>query len=462
MNLKPVFFSLIFLYLLNTSSQAGDIQQNMASFFEKMGGIAHTTAGSAHQDQTAGHYTGGSLYARNTVHNTQLATILTPGYRAGCGGIDLHFGALSYLSGEQLTQALRAIGSSMASYGLLLAIETMSPQVKNIMTELNDLAQKINMSNINSCKMAATTLGAILPRSDAANHHLCTMIGNDKTYGGFSDYAAANQGCGSQGKRNEVLQGGANHPKFAKMLGSEFNLAWKAIQENAFLNQDRELAEFFMSLSGTILSHQKDDGFEISSKASLVDRNSLLTTLLYGGSTTIYSCDGDTTKCLKLKQETLTIAADKSLVSLTRKVLIGIQNKIYEDTPLDKQEIAFLDSTKLPFYKILNVSTAYRREAAPVMVSEYAELAAVDVLFHYLEEIITVIEESVAHIKSAQVDDTQIGRFEEGLRQAKLRVYQKRMAGMQEMDKILSMIRKTEMVEKVITGQMGVIAAEGI
>ena len=439
------------------------IQADMLKFFQSFGGVANTTGGSAYQDQTAGHYTGGSLYARNTVHNTQLATMQVPGYRAGCGGIDMHFGALSYISSEQLVKVMRSIGSSMASYGLMLAIETMSPQVKNIITELNDLAQKVNMANINSCKVAATALGAILPQSDAANHHMCTMIGSDKAYGGFSDYAAANQGCGAEGKRQNTLNKGRDLPQFAKMLGTEFNLAWKAIQENEFLRQDQQLAEFFMSLSGTIVSLPKDDGYEIISKPSLVNRNSLLTTLLQGGETTLYRCDDDDKdKCLKLKEKSFKITPDKALINLMKNMLITIQNKIYNDEALAPSEIAFLNSTKLPFYKIINVATAYRRDESPLMAQDYAEIAAVDVLFHYLEEIITIIEESVAHIRSAQVDETQIKRFTAGLREARKLVHQRRMGGIKELEQVLALIRKTELLEKTLSAGLGTIAAEGL
>ena len=462
--------AILIVFCLNVSTavygskpgqEKNGIQADMAKFFQSFGAVANTTAGSAYQDQTAGHYTGGSLYARNTVHNTQLATIQVPGYRAGCGGIDMHFGALSYISSEQLVKVMRSIGSSMASYGLMLAIETMSPQVKNIITELNDLAQKVNMANINSCKVAATALGAMLPQSDAANHHLCTMIGSDKEYGGFSDYAAANQGCGAEGKRQSTLDKGRGLPQFAKMLGTEFNLAWKAIQENEFLRQDQHLAEFFMSLSGTILSLAKDDGYQIISKPSLVNRNSLLTTLLHGGTTTLYRCT-DQDKCLKLEEKPFTIAPGDALITLVGHVLTTIQSKVYNDEALTTQEIAFLNSTKLPFYKIINVATAYRRDKSPIAVKDYADIAAADILFYYLEEIITVIEESMAHIRSAQVDETQIKRFSEGLRQARKQVQQNRMVGMKQMEQVLSLIRKTELLEKTISAGLGTIATEGL
>lgn len=455
------FFFLIFMMTISASAH---MQQDMAAFFHKLGASTNESREGSFKDQSAGYYSGGSLFARNKVHNSELAHVQLPGYKAGCGGIDMHLGAFSYISSEKLVQIMRSIGSSVASYGLMLALETMSPQVKNIVSELNDLAQKINMANINSCKVAATALGSVLPQSDAASHHLCNMIGTDGAYGGFSDYAAANQGCGAGGRRSEVLKSGKGLPHFAGMLGSEFNLAWKALMENSFLNQDKKLAEFFMTLSGTLVSREIGDGFQISSKPSLAHNDSLLTALLYGGRAIVYACSGDKrdSECLEVKSETVVIAPQDSLVAKARYMLISIQNKIFEDQALSEQEKGFLESTKLPFYKMLNVITAYRRGEAPLEISDYAELAAVDVLYHYISQILDVMEESLGHLKQAQVDDSHLMIFEKGVRLAKKRIHQRRLEDLKSMESALALIKKTELLEKSLSTKLGILGTEGL
>ncbi len=418
----------------------------------------------SYEDQTAGYYTGGNLFARNQVHSSQLATIQLPDYRMGCGGIDMFMGAFSHISSAQLIEALKAIGSNMGSYALLLAIETMSPQVKNILTELNDLVQKINQSNINSCELAATTLGAVWPQSEVSKRHLCKMIGTDKKYGGFSDYSAARQGCGAGNKLEHVITAGESDPRFKSMLGTEFNLAWKALQENAFLRSDAKLAEFFMSLSGTIISKKEDNGtYSIRAKASLADRDSLLSALLHGGEVTIYRCaDSHGTKCLDLRENTLRIDVQNSLLERVKTMLVSIQNKIYEDSPLSKEEIAFLNSTRLPFYKIINVSTAYRRGGSPVDIIDYAELGAVDILFHYLSEILDVINESVDHIRLSQVDDAEINRFQKSLNLSRQRVIERRMGSFKQIEQVINIVRKTELLERNLMNKVGTITSEGL
>ncbi|MGL5719265.1 MAG: conjugal transfer protein TraH, partial [Alphaproteobacteria bacterium] len=292
----------------------------------------------------------------------------------------------------------------------------------------------------------------------------CTMIGSDRKYGGFSDYAAAKQGCGAGGRRDAVLEAGQSDPRFMKMLGSEFNLAWNAIQENAFLKSDRKLAEFFMSISGTILSKRHEDGMLLSSKPSLADKQGLLSTLLMGGKTQVYRCQdlSKDPKCLHVESEWMEIDLASSFVARVKEMLLSIQQKIYEDSPLNNAEKAFLGSTRLPFYKILNVATAYRRGMAPLDILDYSELAATDIVFQYLSEILDVIHESAAHLKTTQVDPTQIRHFQEGIGIARQRIAERRMGTFKQIEQVLAIIRKTELLEKTLAVKLGILSEDGI
>lgn len=457
--MKRILFLLILCFM---SDVKAGVNKDLTNFFNRMGGASNVTRPGAYQDQSAGFYTGGNIFARNQVHTSQLATIQLPDYRAGCGGIDMFMGAFSHLSSERLVEALKAIGANMGSFALLLSIDTFSPEIKNILTELNDLAQKLNQSNINSCEIAATTLGSVWPKSNASQGHLCKMIGTDSKYGRFSDYAASRQGCGAAGERESVLNHAEQDPRFSKMIGTEFNLAWKAIQENGFLRSDAKLAEFFMSISGTIISRKNENGnYEIQTKSSLANKESLLGALLHGGEVTIYRCrDTKDDKCLVVEEKVIHINPENSLVQKVKDILISIQNKIYGDEALSKAEIDFLGSTRLPFYKIINVSTAYRRGASPVDIIDYAELGAVDILFQYLSEILDVINESAEHIRLNQVDDTQLSRFQTTLNEARRRVIERRMGSFKQMEQVISIVRKTELLEKSLMNKAGALSTE--
>ena len=457
---------IISIWLMVSALQA-DVNKDLNMFFTKLGSTSNVTRAGAYEDQAAGFYTGGNLFIRNQVHHTQLATIQLPDFRAGCGGIDMFMGSFSHISSKRMIEAIKAIGANMASYAMLLAIETMSPQVKNILTELNDMVQKLNQANINSCEIAATTLGSLLPKSNAGQRHLCKMIGTDRRYGGFSDYAAARQGCGAGGERDKVMSAAQDDPRFKSMIGTEFNLAWKALQENDFLRSDRKLAEFFMSISGTIVSRKEKDTYTIETRASLANKGALLSTLLYGGDVTLYRCtdtkaDPKGKKCLTVGTRTLTLKAEHALVGKVKGMLVSIQQKVYRDEALSKAEIDFLGSTRLPFYKIINVSTAFRRGASPIDIIDYAELGAVDILFQYLSEILDVIHESVDHIRLNQVDDTQLKAFQQALTEARRQVMARRMGSFKQMEQVIGIVRKTELLEKSLFSKVGAFTAEGL
>ena len=62
-----LFVSLGFVFLmasLNEDVQA-DVNRDLTTFFNKLGQASNLSRPGAYQDQTAGYYTGGNLFARN-------------------------------------------------------------------------------------------------------------------------------------------------------------------------------------------------------------------------------------------------------------------------------------------------------------------------------------------------------------------------------------------------------------
>lgn len=164
--IKGITGCLVLTVLLTSSVKARGIGEDLMTFFKSAGIASNVTSPGSYQDQTAGFYTGGSIVTRNAVRNAQMATVQMPGFRAGCGGIDAWMGGFSHIKAEQLIEMLRNIGSAAGSYAFMLAMQTVSPQIYNIMNELNNLATQINQTNVNSCEAAATALGGFWPKSD--------------------------------------------------------------------------------------------------------------------------------------------------------------------------------------------------------------------------------------------------------------------------------------------------------
>lgn len=437
-------------------SSHASIEEDLKQFFNSVGMKSNVSTSGAYQDQAAGYYTGGSLSARNSVKTAQMATVQMPGYRAGCGGIDAWGGGFSHISSEELVNTLRNVGSSAASYAFLLSVQTLSPQIYNIMNELNALATKMNHLNINSCETAATMLGGLWPKSDQSSKHLCQAMGSD--LGAFSDWSAARQGCGAKGDRQKVFNDKSSDPRYKDMLVGEFNLTWKALQKNDFLKSDQALAELFMTLVGSIISRKDGDRYLPTILPSGSDKDDVLNGLLIGGKTPIYSCDPE--QCLNPILKETDIPETHSLRRKVHQTLETLIDKIYEDTAISADEKDFLNATRLPVYKMLNVTTAYRKGVAPVDLYQYGDLIALDILYKYVVDIIDLVHDSVTQLKSVQVDNTKIEPFLKQLRVARDRVTVRRSSAFQQMDNVLSFIQSTQVIEKQLHVMLGGLANE--
>jgi len=454
---KKICGSVALLTLFASFSSYASIEQDLKQFFNKAGMSSNINSPGSYQDQAAGYYTGGSLVARNAVRNAQFATVQMPGFRAGCGGIDAWTGGFSHISAQELVNMMRNIGSSAASYAFLLSVQTASPQIYNIMNELNAIATKVNHLSVNSCEAAATMLGGVWPKSDQSSKHLCQAMGVD--LGGLSDWAAARQECGAKGQRDNVLRRGESEPRYKDMLVGEFNLSWKALQMNQFLSSDQHLSELFMTLVGSIVSVKDGSNYKISILPGHSDKENVLDGLLNGGTTLIYACDSSD-KCLNPVLRDTDIPATHALRLKVHKTLNTLVDKIYDDTAITQEEKDFLNATRLPVYKMLNVITAYRKGTAPIDANQYGDLIALDILYKYVVDIIDLVHDSVTQLKSVQVDDTNVERFLKQLRIARERVTVRRSSAFQQMDNILSFIQSTQLIEKQLHVMLGSVANE--
>jgi conjugative transfer pilus assembly protein TraH len=447
---------LIVLWFLLAIPAMANIGQDLMRFFQQAGIASNVSDPGYYKDQTAGYYTGGSLVTRNRTRNTQLASLQIPGYRAGCGGIDLWTGGFSHISSQQLVEMLRSIGSSAASYAFMLAIQTVSPQIYNLLNELNSLATQINQNNINSCEIGATLLGGVWPKSDQASQHLCQAMGTQ--LGSFADWAAARHGCGARGDRSRVLWRKNTDPRYREMLIGDFNLAWKAIQSNHFLSQDRELAQLFMTLVGSIIVRHEGEALAVHVLPGYADHEEVIQGLLQGGESLLYQCDSDA--CLNPQLQRIRLHQPSSLLQQVQTILNSLINKIYADEAVTPAEKDFLNSTRLPIYKVLNVITAYRRGSAPLDIHQYEELIALDILYRYVLEVVDLVQESVQQLKSVQVEASQIEQFLRQLSEARVKIVNRRQSAFQQMDNTLSLIQATQLIEKQLHIALSNVANE--
>ena len=326
------------------------MSSDLNNFFNNLGFATNVTAPNAYEGQQAGYYTGGSLFARSQVRNEPLASIQLPNFSAGCGGIDFFTGGFSFIQGDQLISMAKSVMNQAPAFAFHLSLATISAMMESKLGFLNKWVSNINRFNLNSCEMAATAVGSVWARNDIASQRICETIGNSQDI--FTDRVRARHQCGMASERMKTLSQFENTPPWADLIPINTNIAWNAIQKNSFLSADRTLAEFFMSLSGSIIFTTDPNGE--NDKRTLdalgADRN-LLNVLLNGGSAEIYQCD-ELSKCLKPKLETVEITG--GLRDKVLRLLGDMVSKINDDEgTLDQDTIDFLNATAFPIFKLL-------------------------------------------------------------------------------------------------------------
>lgn len=148
---------LAILAVTSTPSHATDMGTDLQNQFNIMSNVTHP---GAYQSASRGVLDGGSVYLRNPVMTVHPITITPPSISAGCHGIDLRGGSLSFISASQFIDALRAIASNAPSYAFSQALAGMCPQCFQIIKDLQNDIQHINSLSMNSCKTAENLVDA--------------------------------------------------------------------------------------------------------------------------------------------------------------------------------------------------------------------------------------------------------------------------------------------------------------
>lgn len=444
---KAIFtFFIMFL----TGAASANVNSDLNNFFNGLGFSTNVSGPSAYHGQEAGYYTGGSIFARDTVRDLQIAHIDLPSYRSGCGGIDLFAGGFSFVNADQLVEMFKNILNNAKGYAFTLAMESASPEIANVMKYLNDVANKINSTNINSCETSAGLVGALWPRTQEAQRRVCEDVGGKQ--GIFSDYAAAKQGCGAEGQLSSTLNKASG--VYKNIILQEGNIAWKALNQNDFLKRDPKLAELFMALSGSIIIRKNGNTDDATNSFSLLPTlasdQKLLKSLLYGGPATIYQCD-ETEYCLNPRSFTINIDSNNGLSMQAKKIIDAISQKIRTDTTLSNTEIGFLQATMLPVYKMLNVQAAFYQDPNVLDVSSYSGVIATDILFQYLNENLNIIKISGG---SLQYPEEIMQKFIAGIDKAKDSIRAEQKSAYSQITVTNQLIERTQMIEQVLAGQL--------
>jgi len=132
--------------------------------------------------QTRGYYSFGGMSVRHDLGGTiRPFNITMPKIHSGCGGIDMVFGAFSYLGLDMIVEKLQKIASAAPAFVFNMALSTLCKDCQQIMSELEAIANSINGLNFDACKSAVNWGKAI---GGTMNN---TLTNKDDAIGGIKD-----------------------------------------------------------------------------------------------------------------------------------------------------------------------------------------------------------------------------------------------------------------------------------
>ena len=411
---------LLFLCCFHSVAFA-DISSDLNDFFIGIGYASNATNLQAFESQASGFFGGGSLYTRTPVRQYELVTLDLPDYRAGCAGIDLFTGSLSYISGDKLTNLGKQIMTNAGAYAVDVMLATTVPELKQVRDFLQSTVQKINQTAINSCEMAQNLVGGIWPKPVASQQKVCNDQRRMGREGLGHDYVAAHMSCSGDGFE-EAISHASKDEKRKKEVMLNKNLVWSMLKENAFLSADKELSELVMTLTGTIIFDKQGKVTEVPSMANHAGLIHALLGHQGASAASIWRCD-EGNHCLHVYQDKIHLDVSHSLSGRIRNLIVSMDEKLKRDEKLNQAEQGLLEMTSLPVMKFLMVLNSTHYGNAVVDMESYATLIASDLLQQYLSHLLqsvtlstnaSVLNESVLSALRHRIDfaNQQIARIE--------------------------------------------------
>lgn len=386
------------ILMLHSAALFANVSQDLDSFFNGMGYASNVTSPAAFESQAAGFFGGGSLYARNQVRQYQLVQLDLPSYRAGCGGIDLFTGSMSFLSEQKLVDLGKSVMTNAGAYAVDVMLASTVPELKQVRDYLQQLEQMANQASINSCQLSQNMVGGVWPKTAESQQKICKDQAAMGKEGLFSDYVKARMACSGSGFDN-VMNKASEDPERKKQVVLNKNLVWSLLQAKSFLNSDRELAEMVMSLTGTLIIDKEG---KVTNVPSLARNADLINALIGTGNgvrtAKIWRCkdSGANSQCMQVSLADITIPETSTLTYQVREIIRTINTKLINDEKPGNRELNFLSMTSLPVMKFLSVLNSMHYGSASVDIEEYSMLIAQDLLTNYLTELLAEVAGATA------------------------------------------------------------------
>jgi conjugative transfer pilus assembly protein TraH len=225
---------------------AADVNGDMNNFFNKLGFASNTSQPQVWQGQAAGYASGGSLYARTQVKTIQLVSMTLPDINAGCGGIDAYLGSFSLSTANSCSASANKSCPTPRATSLIWHCRPLYRKSKPQRLPAED-GQRHQQHEPQQLPGRTGHCRGLFPRTQVAQQKVCQDIAGESNI--FADWAASRQGCSVGGQMDKVQDKASDKDKERVM--KNINIMWNALSKNRLFDDNKELKEFVMTLTGT-------------------------------------------------------------------------------------------------------------------------------------------------------------------------------------------------------------------
>jgi len=111
-----------------------------------------SSAPSYYEGQKRGYFQGGSFSARWRQSSDSPVTINSPSIKAGCGGIDMFTGGISFLDFEYLVQKLQRVLQSASGYAFQIGLKVLCEKCSSALEWITGISDALNGLQLDDCK----------------------------------------------------------------------------------------------------------------------------------------------------------------------------------------------------------------------------------------------------------------------------------------------------------------------
>jgi conjugative transfer pilus assembly protein TraH len=443
------------LVTMQVNNANAGINSALGNIWKSLGGESVSSGASHYKGQKGGHYTFGSTYFARPVKNRPIISINPPeiDFDKNCysQGV-LNFGGISFISGSELKEKLQGIMQQAGMMFVYLGITAISPIISETLQEVYSKLQELGGFLSNECQAAKQIVGFagdMLSRHSSAAQGIMSKL----KLGGENTDLSKIYKTYPAGKK-EALKEAAE--KDERLIIEDVNIAWKALEKlkarSANDKSDKEIKEFMMTLSGTVIIKSKGDNPPqpqyISSRVTSPD---ILRALLKGGSNMkSLQCD-DAAKCLNVTDVDKLIEKENSFEQKIKDHFNKFKEALIKDEELKPENQKFLEISGLPVYKLYDVLYQYTKAHPEYEEGIIVEVVAWNILYNYLADILKEVSEATNNLQLSASDELK--DFKRSIINTQKLLADFEMKDLQRYQTQLFLVNRSESFEKMMADQ---------